>query len=274
MAREYIMADHKTAADMTASGVGKTFRWFLFFASLVLGAELIWFLGISPFRPFRKIEVNGFSYFDRDSILKYAGINSESSFISVNSRELERLIGALPQIESVRVFKRFPGKLEISLQGRRAAVMTMTMLGGRTVPVLLDRQGVVFQVGSGSSPDLLLDLPIISGLITEPVFLGMRLPARFISFLEDLDAIRLNAPELLSAVSEIKINRQSPEGLDMILYPLHSKIRIRLSGINEDILRYALLVVDVLADREGGIDIIDFRSGMASYYQKEVPSEQ
>jgi hypothetical protein len=44
--------------------------------------------------------------------------------------------------------------------------------------------------------------------------------------------------------------------------------------VNEDILRYALLMVDVLSSGNEDIDTLDFRSGIASYIPKEASSEQ
>jgi cell division protein FtsQ len=46
-----------------------------------------------------------------------------------------------------------------------------------------------------------------------------------------------------------------------------------LPELNEDLLRYTLLLVDVLASKESGIESLDFRSGIASYIPKEASSE-
>jgi cell division protein FtsQ len=246
----------------------KVFKLFFFLGLLALIVELIWFLGVTPFRPLSGIEVNGLSYYDRDSLLAYIGITPQTSYIFTNPREMENLLSVLPRIESAKVNKRFPNRLEINIQSRRAAAMALANFEGRTVPVIFDRQGVIFQIGSDFSDETLSNLPVISGLIIESPFLGMSLPARLITFLEDLESIRINAPELLYAVSEIRIDRRSSEGFDLTLYLHHHKIKVRLSGLNEDLLRYSLLVTDVLAVREPGIDVIDFRGGVASYYPK------
>jgi cell division protein FtsQ len=254
-----------------SSGRGKIFKLLVFLGLIALGVELIWFLGITPFRPFTRIEVNGLSYYDRDSLLAYSGITPQSSYIFTNTKEMETLLAALPRIESVQVIKRYPGRLEINLQNRRPAAMALAIAGDRTVPVLFDHQGVIYQIGSGFSRETLANLPVISGLLIESPFLGMRLPARLLSFLEDLESIRNRAPELLHAVSEIRVDRRSSEGFDYTLYLFHHNIRVRLSGLNEEILRYTLLMADVLAVREPGIAMIDFRGGMASYYPKGGP---
>ena len=259
----------EAAAEKSRSpGSSKIFRLFIILAFFVLGVELIWFLGITPFRPFSRIEITGLTHYDHESLLAYAGITPQSSFIFTNTREIETAIAALPQIESVRVFKRFPGRLDIVIQNRSASAVAFASSGGITVPVLFDRQGVIFQIGSDNIIETVADLPVISGLIIEQPVLGMRLPARFFMLLEDLDAIRMNAPELLSAVSEIRIDRRSAEGFELTLFLLHPRMKVRVSGLTEDLLRYTLLVADVLSVREPEIDMIDFRGAVASYFPK------
>jgi cell division protein FtsQ len=149
-------------------------------------------------------------------------------------------------------------------------------VGGRQVPVYYDRKGVVFNIGgeaSGGAGLISGDLPVISGLVIEDPRPGMQLPAAFIPLLEQLDQIRQNAPELLSAVSEIRINRKPYDGFNLILYPVHKPIRVRLEkDLSEETLRYVLLMLDVF-DKAGGYpEEIDFRSGIGSFSVKEAPS--
>jgi cell division protein FtsQ len=180
---------------------------------------------------------------------------------------------AVPQIESVKVIKRFPDRLEISADGRKALAVTLVEVDGKPAPVIFDSQGMIFRTGSVAAADSILQLPLVSGISVDRPVPGERLPAALTSFLSDLETVRLNAPELLSAISEIQLVRKSFEGFDFVLYPIHKKIRVRLSALNEDLIRYTLLMVDVLSTEEPGIDTIDFRSGLASYTLKEASSE-
>ena len=246
----------------------RIFKWFLLVASLALAVELIWFLGVTPFRPFSRIDVSGYYDYDRDSLLAFAGLNPRSSYILTNAQEIETLLASLPQIESARVFKRFPRRLEIHLQARQATALSFASIDGITVPVLFDRHGVLFHIGTAFSPEIYMELPVISGIVMDAPVLGMRLPAGYFSFLEDLEYIRVNAPDLLSAVSEIRLDRNSTEGLDITLFLQHQRTKVLLSGLNEGLLRYTLLIVDVLADMEGAPDVIDFRAVIASYFPK------
>ena len=260
----------------------KFLKAFIFLALFALGGQLIWLMGVSPFRPFSRIDILGNGELDRTEILAMAGINGDSSYFSTDERAVEKTLMGLYTIQSAKVFKHFPDRLQIILEGRQAVASALVYQGDRTVPVFFDSQGVVFKIGRDKrdelhQPDLhqqdLLALPIISGLIIEEPFPGMRLPAAFLSLFRELEKIQSSAPELLTAVSELRINPKSYEGFDLVLYPVHKKVKVRLSELNEDLLRYTLLLVDVLAAKEGGQGSLDFRGGIASYIPKEASSE-
>jgi cell division protein FtsQ len=268
MAGGYIFSDEVSRkAETVPSRTEKILKWIVIGIALVLGAELIWLLGVTPFMPFSRIDVSG-GVLDRETVLAGGGIRPWSSFVSLNIREAEKALRALPRVEEARVFKHFPDRLEIILEGRRATAVSLADLGGTLVPVLYDKKGVVFEVGFDESRKA-ESLPVVSGLVIEQPVPGMRLPAMFNSFLESLEAIEFSSPELLAAVSEIRINRNSFDGFDLILYPIHNRISVRLTELNEDLLRYSLLIVDVLAAEGSGIKTIDFRSGIASYTLNE-----
>jgi len=251
------------------TGFERFIKIFIVIAALCLGAELIWLLGISPFRPFSKIDITGLDGIGREEILARAGINASSSYFTTDVVKIENALMGISSIESARVFKFFPNRLRIVLEGRKPVAFAFASINNRTVPVVFDSQGVIFEIGGKPLPGF---YPVVSGLIIEDPVPGMRLPGPFIPFLKELEKIEMSAPELLSAVSEFRIYRKLFDGFDLILYPAHKKIKIRVSEISEDTLRYALLMVDVLSDSLG-IDTLDFRSGIASYIPKEAYPE-
>ena len=280
MADDYVL-DRSTANRSTEdrmalgrseapSRFGKPLKIIITLAVLCLCGELIWLLGLGPFRPFTRIDITGLDGIHREEILIKAGISESASYFSVNTREIENALLGISSIESAKVFKYYPGRLQIILEGRKAVASALASLNGQTVPVLFDSQGVIFEVGGSSVPPV---LPIVSGLVIEDPSPGMRLPGVVIPFLQELEKIEFSSPELLSAVSELRIDRKPYDGFNLILYPAHRKIKVRLSELNEDLLRYALLMVDVLSSREDEIEILDFRSGIASYIPKEAYSE-
>ena len=249
---------------------------FIILAGLCLGGELVWLLGISPFRKFTRIDISGYDGITREEILAIAGLSESSSFFSTDTKAIEGALEELSSLTSAKVFKSFPDRLRIVLEARRPLAYSLVGLNGSTVPVLFDSEGVIFEVGGKALVDR---LPVISGLVIEGPVPGTRLPPTFVPFLKELEKIENSSPELLSAVSEFKILRKPFDGFDLLMYPVHRKIKVRLSEINEDILRYALLMVDVLASGDEGIhadviDTLDFRSGIASYNNlSPIPKE-
>ena len=252
----------------------KILRVFIVVAVMCLGGELFWLLGITPFRPFSRIAISGYDEISKAEILATAGITASSSYFSTNAAAVEKALMEFKVLESVKVFKHFPDRLQIVLEGREAVASVLASFGGKTVPVLFDSQGVIFQIG-GSEKDEFLSrrLPVISGLVIEDPVPGMKLPALFVPLFRELEKIQVSSPELLEAVSELRISRKAFDTFDIILYPVHKKIKVSLSELNEDLLRYSLLMVDVLASREGEIETLDFRSGVASYIPREASFE-
>jgi cell division protein FtsQ len=254
-------------------GLERGLKGLIIAAAAVLILELIWLLAVSPCMPLGTIDVMAFPGLDREVALAAAGIGERSSYVSVNTRAAEKALGALYEVESARVTKRFPNTVKLVLLPRTPAGMSLAQLDGRLIPVYFDRHGLVFKIGNEDGAALPASLPLISGLVFDPPALGMRLPAMFGPFLSGLQAVSDSAPELLGAISEIRINRKAFDGFDLVLYPVHNPVKIRLEpDLNEETLRYVMLMLDVFASKNADLEEIDFRSETASYKIKEASS--
>jgi cell division protein FtsQ len=271
---EYVFAEDRLPADVSVpSKLDKRLKALIIVLAFILGAELVWLLGISPWMPLSVIDVAGISGLDKAVVLAQAGIDGRSSFMSVNAGASEYALESMHQVGSARIIKRFPDTVRIVLEPRRAVAFSLAAVEGRISPVFFDKQGVVFKIGSGDSGTEALSpsLPIISGLIFEEAVLGMRLPAMFNTLLSDLERINSTAPELLRAVSEIQINRKMYDGFELVLYPVYYPVRVRLGReLKEDTLRYMLLLIDVFNAQDVDVEELDFRTGTASYTVKEA----
>ncbi|MDR2375135.1 MAG: FtsQ-type POTRA domain-containing protein [Treponema sp.] len=251
-------------------GLEKGIKVIIVAAAAVLVLELVWLLIISPCMPLSRIEVTGFPGLERTEILLRGGIGERSSFISVDRRAVEKNLEQIKEVESARVTKHFPGTVKILVLPRTAVAVAFAVRNGRQVPVYFDRYGVAFK--TGGVPYGTQSLPVLSGLPLED---DTPLSALYLPLFASLDRIRHANAELLGAVSEIKINKKPFDGFDLVLYPVHSPIRVRLeSSLNEETLGYVMLMLDVFAQENRGIEEIDFRTGTASYRLKEVPSGQ
>ncbi|MDR2028112.1 MAG: FtsQ-type POTRA domain-containing protein [Treponema sp.] len=274
MSNEYIFTEEALPAGVPVSSkMDRRLKAGIVVLAIILGAELIWLLGVSPWMPLSVVEVEGIPELDKAMVLAQAGIDGRSSFMSVNAGASEYALESLHQIGSARITKRFPDTVSISLEPRKAVAFSLAAVGGKISPVFFDKQGVVFKIGKGDSEKEAIppSLPIISGLIFEQAVLGMRLPAMFSTLLADLERINSTAPELLRAVSEIQINRKIYGGFELILYPVYYPVKVRLGReLKEDTLRYMLLLIDVFNAQGLDVEELDFRTGTASYTIKEA----
>jgi len=261
-------ASLKTEAKTKSSKkIQKGLKRLIIIAGIIFAAELIWLFVISPFIPFSTIEIHAFAELNRADVLKAAGIDETSSFMSTNVKEIQEKLSGLILVETARVTKRFPDKLTISLTPRKAAAVTLASVNGRQAPLFIDRQGVFFKIGDSLSGEA-AGLPVLSGLDNPQMY--MQLPASLVPLTEKISVITSSSPELLSAISEIRIEQKSWEGYDLVLYPVHSPIRVRIeNNLTEEILRYMLLMLNVFDHGYHKPQEIDFRSGIGSYKIKE-----
>jgi cell division protein FtsQ len=268
MSEEFVFARAASGEKPVRSSIDRRLKWLLIALAIALAGELIWVLGITPCMPFSVIEINGIPELDRGEVLAQAGIGLHSSYMTVDTRGAELALNALYQVESARVTKQFPDTLRITLEGRKALAMALVPVNGVIEPVLFDKYGVVFQIGSeGAESGVNIGaLPIISGLVFADISLGMKLPAIFQRFFSDLAALNSSAPELLGTISEIQVRRRAYDGFELTLFPVHYPARIRVGNeITADTIRYMLLLIDALKKQGVMPEEIDFRTGTASY---------
>ena len=255
-----------TDNSKSAKKIEKALKRFLIIVVVILLAQVIWLFGVSPFFPFSTIEVHGFDGLNRAEILSLSGVGETSSFISTNTGEIQQLLSAHILVESAMVTKRFPDKLSIFVTPRKAAAVTIAEIGSRQVPLLIDRNGVFFKIGDTQDilPGSPSRLPVISGI--ENPRLNMRLPDSLVPLMANLNEMASSSPELLSAISEIRIERKAWEGFELVLFPVHSSIMVRIeNNLTEDVLRFMLVMLNVFEADSQKPEEIDFRSGMGAY---------
>jgi len=259
----YETSENITNTKKSTGKIEKGLKRLLVIAAVIFIAQLIWLFGISPFIPYSNVEVHGFSGLYRSEILALAGIDETSSFFSTNAKEIQERVSNHILVESAVVMKRFPDRLSIYINPRQAAAVTLTNINNRQIPVFVDRKGVYFKFGEPGSHES-MDLPILSG-VDNPQ-LNMRLPSSLVALVDNLSKMSTSSPELLAAISEIKIERKSWDGFDLVLFPVHSSIKVRVeNNLTEDMLRYMLLMLNVFEKDASKPQEIDFRSGMGSY---------
>jgi cell division protein FtsQ len=250
--------------------VERLLKWSVAALAVVLLVEAIWFLAVVPSLPLKTIEIHGAEAFARGSVYAASGLTERTSFFSMNAAEIKRGVESLPEVEAAMVARRFPDGVKISVIRRTPVAVALAVSSdGRSVPVTIDRKGTVFQVGSAS---LLSGTsgPVISGLLFEDPRPGVRLPAFLQTLVADLARLRAENPALLDTISEIRVVKKNYDAYELVLYPTYRPVRVKIgSQLNEDVLRYMMLLLDVLASKGIETDELDFRTGTAAYRMKE-----
>lgn len=224
-----------------------------------------------PLMTIRHVTVHSDVPLADDQVLVLSGIQGGEHWYSVSDAEIEKRLAASPLVRRAQADKVFPDTIRITLWGRQPAALVLASADGRSLPVLVDEDGVVFKVGSSSAD---LDLPVVSGLIAGDIPLGAQLPRSCRALFADLHMLREKAPALYAAVSEVRVvtpdasSGLSPQDLELLLYLTSSPVPIRARGaVDEGLVKFALMALDLLS-RQGvvkDIQELDFRGGDIVY---------
>jgi len=234
-----------------------------------------------PLTVIRHVAVHSDVPLSDEQVLALSGIPAGAHWYSVSAEEIQKRLEASPLVHRARVERVFPDTVRMTLWGRQPAALVLAAMGGRSLPVLVDGEGVVYKVGA---TDADLDLPVVSGLTAGDVALGASLPRAYGALFADLRALREKAPAMYGALSEVRVaapaadgstagadpavHTTSPQDLELLVYLTSSRVPIRTRGsLDESFVKYALMVVDLLS-RQGvlqDIQELDFRSGDVVY---------
>ncbi|HUV07710.1 MAG TPA: FtsQ-type POTRA domain-containing protein [Spirochaetia bacterium] len=268
MAEAMVLSRRETKGELRKKSL-KRFLLILMSVLLFLALiELLVAMFLVPNLTIRHLQVESDFSISKSEVLSIAGIGRKEYYFSIRSEDIRERLSAYPLVKAARVEKIFPDTLKIVLSRRIPLALAFGREGQKSVPVALDEEGVVFQVGSGVTD---WHLPVMSGLIFKPQ-MGLRLPERLAPVLTELHRIRKESPELFDLISELKVTATTELDFELTFYPVQQNIRINLGNrFQEDLLKYSFLVLDVL--RKQGIaekvKDLDFRTGDVVYRKVE-----
>ena len=240
----------------------RLFLILIFVLMIILFTEIVFHFVVSPRLRLSTVEIvaGGALSLTNEAIVKLAGLEGNETFFGVNEAEISARIASFAPVKSVDVEKVFPNTLRISIEQREPLALSLSEAGGRSVPIILDEEGVVFQIGASVTD---YDLPALSGLTFEYVELGQRVNRALLSFLEDLKELKSASPALFSLISELKFVKRNRAGFEVVLFPRDYRVAVRIgSQIDVDVMRRIFLVLDVFANQGmlPSIEEIDFRT--------------
>jgi cell division protein FtsQ len=237
---------------------------------LFLVGELVFHFIIAPRMTVRSITIKSDSSLSKEEILAIAGIEESVYYYNLDTVQIREDLEGLAQVREAVVEKVFPDALNITLYGRVPLAMFFFITPeGASIPLVIDDQGVVFEIGSGVSE---WDLPVITGVKFQRLKVGMKLPDAVRPILQDLSALQNQEPDLFRLISEFRLISKSTGVLDILLYPVQYPVRLRLSaGLDPAVMRNALIILDLLAGQEALLRVreLDMRTGEVVYRIEE-----
>ncbi len=256
---------HRKRSKRGESLLNKVLISLVVFLTLFLIGEVVIQVFVVPNLVIKHIYLTTDVRISKEAVLEMAGLNSTLHYFNLDVGKIERKIAEYPLVKSVRVRKIFPDSVKINIKGRKPLAIVCVDVDGRTVPVTMDEEGVIYKIGASGDT---LDMPVISGLVFKDLRLGMRMPDRVMPVLEDLYNLKVNSPELFRLISEIKIVPVNNIDYELVLFPLSYNIKVRLGKhLDSKTLKYVIMVLDLLKKNVGEkrIEEVDFRSGTMVY---------
>lgn len=231
----------------------------------ILVLELAIYKIVNPSLNVPKIVFSGNKNYTDDNLKEVISDLYNQNFFAFDTEGAASRLSSVSGIESVNIEKVFPDKIRISVVERESAAMIFLNEEGRTVPIQIDKNGVLFNnINSEIAEDG--SIPIISGIPVEHLESGMRLPAKYRVLIDQIAKIQSLPQKYFTAVSEICVVPKASGNYELMLIPVNSRIRV-LTGrsLNEESLQYMMVVLDVVNSIEPNVTEIDLRYDSVSY---------
>ncbi|MCL2704656.1 MAG: FtsQ-type POTRA domain-containing protein [Spirochaetaceae bacterium] len=269
-AGEVYITDAKKEKNFAPKRKVITLTLALFFVTLLI-LQIVFQLFIAPELAIKKIEIhcsNSFPLGNND-ILKLAELEGNLFYFSINTAQVKNKLLQYSVIKTAEVKKIFPASLYIKVTERVPLGMALVNSGGKTIPVVFDEEGVIFEIGKSVSD---YRIPVISGLKFTEIRLGLKLPEELIIYLSELKKLKESTPALFEQISELKFVNKNNSSYEVLLYPLNTRVRVRTENtINDNLIKQIFVVLDIIEKNglESEMNELDFRSGQVVFKVKE-----
>lgn len=235
---------------------------------LCFGLEFLIYKFVIPSAKPPYVSVSGQSEYSAAEIVNMLRPMNAKTLYGFDVDAATSIIASAPGIDYVEIYKKFPNKIYINVKEREPVAMTFIERSDRSVPVQIDRNGVIFPDASASYSEK-NSVPIVSGLPVEHLSEGMRIPLKYRSLIEQIAEIRSLPQNYFAAISEICVVPKESGNFELVLIPVSSRIRVLTDRtLNEDSLKYMMVVLDVVNSIEPDVSEIDLRYGSVSYRKR------
>ncbi len=231
----------------------------------LLAVEVILYKFVKPSVSSPHIVFSGLKNYTAEELTKEILPLCRGNYFSFDTGAVASRLSAVGGIESVEIEKHFPDKVTVIVKERESVAMTFVYDGGKTIPVQIDKNCVLFETGASKITED-KSIPIISGLPVEFISGGMRIPTKYRALIEQIKKIRELPQKYFAAVSEICVLPKKYGNYELMIIPVNSKTRVLTDrALNEDALQYMMVVLEVVNSIEPNAEEIDLRYGSVSY---------
>ena len=228
--------------------------------------ELIIYKYVMPSFSSPKVTVIGQKDYSAEEIARMLLPMNSTSWFDFDVEQAVAILSSEAGIDHVSVEKKFPDKIFVNVTEREPVAVTFVMEHGRTSPVQIDKNGVLFP--GKRNPAVESELPIVSGLPVEYMSKGMRIPAKYRPLIDQISKISEMPQHYFASISEICVLPKDSGNYELALIPSQSKIKVLTDrALNEDALKYMLVVLDVVNQigTDDEVSAVDLRYGSVSY---------
>ncbi|MBQ1710762.1 MAG: FtsQ-type POTRA domain-containing protein [Treponema sp.] len=235
---------------------------------LLLIGELVVYKYVMPCFSSPKVTVSGQSAYSAEEIARMLLPMESSNWLDFDVNQAVAIISSEAGIEHVAVEKRFPDKILINLEERKPVAVTLVVENGKTSAMQIDKNGVLFPGRMNAISDT-NEVPIVSGLPVEYMSKGMRIPSKYRPLIDQITKISELPQKYFASISEICVLPKEYGNYELALIPSQSKVKVLTDrALNEDALKYMMIVLDVVNQIGTDVSEVDLRYGSVSYRKK------
>lgn len=235
---------------------------------ILLIGELVVYKYIMPSFSSPKVTVSGQASYTAEEIAKMLVPMNSANWFDFDVNQAVAIISSEAGIDHVSVEKRFPDKILINLEERKPVAVTFVMENGRTSAMQIDKNGVLFPGKNQAAVDV-NEVPIVSGLPVEYMSKGMRIPQKYRPLIDQITKISELPQRYFASVSEICVLPKEYGNYELALIPAQSKVKVLTDrALNEDALKYMMVVLDVVNQIGTDVSEVDLRYGSVSYRKR------
>ena len=235
---------------------------------LLLIGELVVYKYVMPCFSSPKVTVSGQAAYSAEEIARMLLPMESSNWLDFDVNQAVAIISSEAGIEHVAVEKRFPDKILINLEERKPVAVTLVVENGKTSAMQIDKNGVLFPGRMNAISDT-NEVPIVSGLPVEYMSKGMRIPSKYRPLIDQITKISDLPQKYFASISEICVLPKEYGNYELALIPSQSKVKVLTDrALNEDALKYMMIVLDVVNQIGTDVSELDLRYGSVSYRKK------